>query len=310
MYQLSQIYLPIAEVNINIFLLIAIGIAVGVLAGIFGLGGGLILVPILVAIGVPSQVAVATSTNQMTASAFSGFLAYARRKRVDYKLGVLMLAGGVIGSVLGVITFEYFTELGIIDIVISLCFLVILSIVCFTTTKDAIILLYRRFNKLNHTKRYHKKLFSKFSLPCQINFISTRQPISVFSPLMIGLVGGFLVALMGIGGSLVMLPAMIYFLGVSEAFTAGTNHLQIIFTTIIATILHSVTDHNLDLILSTVLIIGTSFGVQIGVRMGAKFRPDNYRLLFAMIILVLCINVVYGLVSTPKSLYSVETIGR
>ena len=306
MYDIINIYLPIAEVNLNIFLIIAIGVGVGILAGIFGIGGGLILVPILVAIGVPSQVAVATSTNQMTAASFSGFLAYARRKRVDYKLGLLMLVGGLAGATFGVMVFDALTDLGMIDIFISLSFLVLLGIIGFTTSRDALTLLYYKFKKLERPKPHPKKWFKNFSLPFKINFISTRQEMSVLSPILVGLVGGFLVAIMGIGGSLIMLPAMIYLLRVSEAFTAGTTHFQIIFTTILATVLHSVTSHNLDIVLSTILIIGTAFGVQIGARLGSKWNPDNYRLLFALIIFILCVRVACGLVVTPQSLYTVE----
>ncbi len=306
MNDIFQIYLPIAEVSLNIFLPVSIGIGIGILAGIFGLGGGLFLVPILIAIGVPSQVAVATSMNQMTATSFSGFLAYARRKRVDYKLGILMLVGGLVGSALGVIVFDILTELGMIDIFISVSFLVLLSIVGFTTSKDAVTLLYYKFKNLEQPKQHSRKLLKKFSLPFKVNFISTRQEMSVFSPILLGFTGGFLVAIMGIGGSLIMLPAMVYLLRVSEAFTAGTTHFQIIFTTILATVLHSVTSHNLDIVLSAILIIGTSFGAQIGVRLGSKCRPEIYRLLFALIILALCVKVAYGLVVTPKSLYTVE----
>lgn len=305
-----NIYLPIAEINLNIFLIIAIGVGIGILAGIFGIGGGLILVPILIAIGVPSQVAVATSTNQMTAASFSGFLAYARRKRVDYKLGALMLIGGLSGATLGVIVFDILTDLGVIDTFISLSFLILLSIVGYTTSKDAIILLYYKLKKLERPKLQHKRWFNKISLPFKVNFISTRHEMSIFSPVIVGFIGGFLVAIMGIGGSLIMLPAMIYLLRISEAFTAGTTHFQIIFTTILATILHSVTSHNLDIVLSTILIVGTAFGVQIGARIGSKCHPENYRLLFALIIFLLCVKVAYGLVITPKSLYSVEPLVR
>lgn len=304
-----QIYLPIAEVNINVLILVVLGISIGMLAGIFGLGGGVFIVPILIAIGIPSEVAVAISTNQMTASSFSGYLAYSRRGRVDYKLGSLMLVGGVFGTILGVKIFDYLRIIGYIDIFISIGFFILLATIGATTAKDALTLIYYRYyKKMEPPKEHHSIWLKKIVLPMQMEFISARRKISAFSPVIVGFVGGALVAMIGIGGSLVMLPAMLYILRISEAFTAGTSHFQITFTTILATILHSVASHNLDIVVSTILIIGAAFGVQIGARIGSKFHPENYRIFLALMLFMLCLRVGYGLFSTPDSIYIVERV--
>jgi hypothetical protein len=217
-----------------------------------------------------------------------------------------MLVGGLLGSAFGVKLFDILTDIGVIDIFVSISFIVILTTVGFTTTKDAATLLYYKFKKVGPPVVKSGKWFKRLSLPCKTTFISARKEISVFSPIIVGFIGGFLVAIMGIGGSLIMLPAMIYILRISEAFTAGTTHFQLIFTTILATILHSVTSHNLDIVLSTILIIGTAFGVQVGSRLGSKFQPENYRLLLAVMILMLCVKVTCGLIGTPDNLYTIE----
>ncbi|RZI46303.1 sulfite exporter TauE/SafE family protein [Rickettsiales endosymbiont of Peranema trichophorum] len=306
MLEVFEVYLPIAGVSINALLLVSVGVAIGVLGGIFGLSGGVFIVSILMAIGISSQVAVAASINQMTAASFSGFIAYAKRKRVDYKLGALMLVGAILGSTIGVWVFDILSEVGVIDTVISVGFILILGTVGYITAKDAAVLLFYKFKNEPPPKQHKKTLLSNIALPYQVHFPSAREEISIFSPLIIGFGGGFVVSVMGIGGSIIIIPSMIYILKISEPFTAGTTHFQIVFTTIIATILHSMTSHNLDIVLSSILMLGTAFGVQIGVRIGAKWHPENYRILLALVLVLLCVQVAYGIVATPRSLYSIE----
>lgn len=309
MEDLLQLYLPIAEMRINVLLLIAVGLFVGTLAGMLGLGGGLISVPLLTALQVPPSIAVATATNQMTAASFSGYLAYSRRGRVDYKLGALLILGGLFGSYCGILIFNALTEIGKIDTFISLSFSLLLTSTAFFTLKDIITISYYRFKNLPRP-RPTPSILRQISLPIHMHFIGAKREISIFSPIIIGFIGGIMVATMGIGGSLIMIPAMLYILRISEEFTAGTSHLQIIFTTIISTIMHSMTSHNLDIVLSTVLIIGTVVGAQLGARMVRHFSQDKLRLLFAIIILVLCINAAYQLVAEPSCIYDFEVMNK
>jgi uncharacterized membrane protein YfcA len=303
------LYLPIAEIRINLLLLIGIGLFVGTLAGMFGLGGGIIAVPLLAALQIPPSVAVATATNQMTAASFSGYLAYARRGCVDYKLGAFLILGGIIGSSLGMMILKRLIELGRADSFISLSFMIFLTVTCFLTLKDIIVTTYYQIKKTNPPKPRPTALM-RLTLPIKANFVSAKREISIFAPILIGLVGGIFVAFMGIGGSLVMIPAMLYVLRVSEKFTAGTSHLQIIFTTIICTIMHALTSKNLDIILSVILIIGTVIGAQIGAILAKNIRQDIMRILFAVVILLLSINVGYNLLTEPDCMYEFEVLKK
>ncbi len=307
MEEIFQIYLPIAEIKLDIVLLLAIGVFTGLLSGMFGLGGGLIVVPILMAVGVEPRVAVASATNQMTAASFSGYLAYARRGRVDYKLAAVMLAGGLPGAVTGVLLFRLLAEIGKLDVVVSLCFIVLLSSIGMLTLFDTISWLYYKMNGLPVPRTHHRFRWPiKIKLPLHIQFDSAHSTVSIFSPIMIGFVAGVLMAIMGIGGSLIMIPAMLYILHVSHAFTAGTSHLQIIFTTILATVLHAVTSNNLDIVLSSLLILGTAFGAQVGVKLGSSLHPEYFRLMLALVIFALCVVVIRGLLIQPDFVYTVE----
>lgn len=309
MEDLLQLYLPIAEIRINALLLVAVGLFVGTLAGMLGLGGGLISVPLLTALQIPPSVAVATVTNQMTAASFSGYLAYSRRGRVDYKLGFLLTIGGLLGSYCGIIIFKALTKIGQIDAFISLSFASLLGSTAFFTLKDIITISYYRFKKIARPRPTPSAL-RRISLPIRVHFVGAKRDISIFSPIIIGFIGGIMVATMGIGGSLVMIPAMLYILRISEEFTAGTSHLQIIFTTTMSTIMHSMTSHNLDIVLSTVLIIGTVIGAQLGARIARRFSQDKLRLLFAVVILLLCVNVVYQLTIEPSCVYDFEVMNN
>jgi uncharacterized membrane protein YfcA len=304
---LLTIYLPIAQVELNILYLILAGVFVGVVSGIFGLGGSIILVPTLTFFGVPMVVAVSTVSNLMTASSFSGYIAYARRNRVDYILATLLLIGGVAGTFLGIIIFNFLSIIGNVDLIISLIFIVILSAVGGVTVWDSVMIIMRKFRpEVSPPLAQYKEPWIR--LPYQINIPSSKASLSIFSPIFLGILGGVLVTLTGIGGSLIMVPAMIYVLKISDAFTTGTTHFQLIFTSIFATILHSISNHSLDVVLALILIVGNVWGVQMGVKFAGKFKPDHYRIVFALIIMGLCVKVMLNLFATPSSLYSMEII--
>jgi uncharacterized membrane protein YfcA len=303
------LYLPIAEIRINLLLLVGIGLFVGTLAGMFGLGGGIIAVPLLSALQIPPSIAVATATNQMTAASFSGYLAYARRGCVDYKLGAFLIIGGIIGSSLGMLLLKRLIEIGRADFFISLSFMIFLTITCFLTLKEIIATTYYKIKKTTPPKP-RPTILAQLTLPIKTNFVSAKREISIISPILIGIIGGLFVAFMGIGGSLVMIPAMLYVLRVSERFTAGTSHLQIIFTTIICTIMHALTSKNLDIILSFILIVGTVIGAQIGAILAKNIRQDIMRILFATVILLLSASVGYNLITEPDCTYDFEVLKK
>lgn len=305
--ELFDIYLPIAQVQVNILHLMSISVLVGIMSGVFGLGGGIIMLPILTFLGVPTRVSVASVANLITASSFSGYLAYARRKRVDYVLGFLLLFGAVIGAFMGIIIFNYLSYLGKIDVAISVIFIILLSVVSIVTGIDSLLIMTRKLTKRQIMARRRFKV-RLMKLPYAIELPSCKHKISVFSPIILGVLGGILISLTGIGGSLIILPAMIYILRVSDTFTVGTTHFQLIFTSIIATILHSISNNSLDIILSMILILGNVFGVQLGIRLASKFKPDYYRIIFSIIIMGLCLKVAHNLFATPQDIYIIERL--
>lgn len=309
-FSLLNVYLPVADVTVNLVALIAIGVSTGLLAGMFGLGGGLIIVPMLAFMGIDYPVAAASSTNQMTASSISGFMAYARRKRVDYKLGIIMLIGGVAGSIFGVKLFYRLYAIGMLDFVVAVCFVVVLGLIGTWTFADAAVLLYRKINKIE-TPRVRKIGWPKaLYMPWRISFYSCHEDVSIISLVLVGFVGGVLVSIMGIGGSLIMIPIMVYILKVSDVFTAGTTHFQIIFTTILSTLLHAYSGQHLDIILSSILMVCTALGAQIGVKLSSGFHPDNFRILLALLVLVICVKVLYGAMSMPNEMFSIEVVSK
>ncbi len=305
-----DIYLPIADVKADLLVLIFIGLTTGVLSGLFGLGGGLISVPYLTLIGIPPQVAVATATNQMTAGTLSSCIAYARKNRVDFKLGVTMLSGGIIGNLLGLFVFEHLKTQGDLDTFISLSFFFLLSIIGLKTCYEAIVSIYFHIknNGGSTTTKRHAHWF--YILPFRIKFKSSEEKVSIVLPALVGLVGGFFVLMLGIGGGFIMIPAMLYLLRVDETFLSGTIQFQIIFTSIFSTILHSLTSQNIDIILCIILILGTVVGAQIGAKLGMKFQPKKFRIVLALIIIVMAINVGSGFLIEPANIYKIEQLGK
>lgn len=306
--ELFSIYLPIADVTVNMLILAALGIFTGVLAGMFGLGGGLIIVPVLTFMGIDYSVATASSTNQMTASSLSGYIAYARRNRVDYKLGLIMLIGGVFGSFCGTQLFHYLTKIGKLNFVVAACFALVLGVIGLSTLVDAIFLIYYKIIKVDRPKYKGMKLLSYLDIPFKITLSSCREQTSIISLIIVGFIGGILVSLLGIGGSLIMIPMMVYLLRVSDAFTAGTTHFQIIFTTILSTILHAYSGAYLDIVLSSILMLFTALGAQMGVKISSGFHPNNFRILLAVLVITLCAKVLFGLTATPKDMFVMEVV--
>ncbi|MFG6569656.1 sulfite exporter TauE/SafE family protein [Sulfitobacter sp. 1A13679] len=300
-----QIYLPIAEVSVNAFLLLGLGGIVGILSGMFGVGGGFLITPLLFFVGIPPAVAVATSTNQIVASSFSALLAHLKRKTVDFRMGWVLLAGGLIGSGIGMFIFNYLKSLGQVDLLVTLCYVVFLGIIgglMFVESLRAI----RRTRKGGRVKR--KKHYWVHGLPFKIRFRVSGLYISVIPPVLVGAAVGMLSAIMGVGGGFIMVPAMIYLLGMPTKVVIGTSLLQIIFVTGFTTMLHATTNQTVDIVLAVLLLVGGVLGAQVGTRIGVRMQAEQLRILLAVLVLVVCGKLALDLLLEPAELYSLSPV--
>ncbi|TYB90247.1 sulfite exporter TauE/SafE family protein [Oceaniovalibus sp. ACAM 378] len=296
-----QIYLPIAEVSVNAFLLLGVGGLVGVLSGMFGVGGGFLITPLLFFIGIPPAVAVATSVNQIVASSFSALLAHLKRKTVDMRMGSVLLAGGLAGSLLGVQVFNMLRALGQVDLLVNLSYVVLLGIVGFLMLIESVNAIRRSRKGTLITRHKHNWVHN---LPMKIKFRKSGLYISVIPPLLVGLLVGVLSAIMGVGGGFLMVPAMIYLLGMPTKVVIGTSLFQIIFVTAFTTMLHAVTNNTVDIVLAVLLLVGGVIGAQIGTRIGLKMKAEQLRILLAGLVLLVCGKLALDLLLMPSELYS------
>ncbi|MBJ3763947.1 sulfite exporter TauE/SafE family protein [Maribius pontilimi] len=302
-----QIYLPIAEVSVNAFLLLGLGGLVGVLSGMFGVGGGFLMTPLLFFIGIPPAVAVATEANQIVASSFSGVLAHLRRKTVDLRMGTVLLVGGLIGAGLGVWIFNILRSMGQVDLLVKLCYVLFLGIIgglMFIESLNAI----RNTRKGKPPKRKHHTWIH--ALPFKMKFRTSGLYISVIPPLLVGLSVGVLAAIMGVGGGFIMVPAMIYLLGMPTKVVVGTSLFQIIFVTAFTTLLHATTNFTVDMLLAVLLLIGGVVGAQVGTRIGVLMKAEQLRILLAIMVLLVCGKLALDLLLQPSELYSIGTAGH
>ena len=301
-----QIYLPIAEVSVNIFLILGMGGGVGFLSGLFGVGGGFLMTPLLIFIGIPPAVAVGTEANQIVASSISGVLAHWKRGNVDIKMGVALLIGGVIGSSLGVWLFTFLRELGQIDLVIKLSYVVFLGIIGSLMFAESLRALLRSKNKTPPKRKQHYWIHG---LPFKMRFKRSKVYISVLLPVGVGLLVGVLSAIMGVGGGFVMVPAMIYLLGMPTSVVVGTSLFQIIFVTANVTVLQSVNNYAVDVVLATLLLLGAVIGAQFGARAGAKLGGEQLRILLALMVIGVCVKIGLDLTLEPSDLYAIVKAG-
>ena len=302
-----DIYLPIAEVSVNVFLILGMGGGIGFLSGLFGVGGGFLMTPLLMFIGIPPAVAVATEANQIVASSVSGVLALWRRGNVDMKMGVVLLVGGVAGSSVGVVLFTFLRELGHIDLVIKLSYVVFLSTIGTLMLIESVKVMMVRQKKGSVTSRRSHTWFH--GLPFKMRFRKSKLYISAILPLAIGFIVGILAAIMGVGGGFVMVPAMIYLLGMPTSVVVGTSLFQIIFVTANVTVLQAVSNQTVDVVLALLLLIGGVIGAQVGARAGAKLHGEHLRGLLAMMVLGVCLKLTYDLVATPIDRFALGFIG-
>ncbi len=303
-----QIYLPIAEVSVNAFLLLGLGGIVGVLSGMFGVGGGFLMTPLLFFIGIPPAVAVATEANQIVASSFSGVLAHFRRKSVDLRMGTVLLIGGLIGAAIGVVIFNTLRAAGQVDLLIRLSYVVFLGAIGGLMFIESLNALRRtRGGKTTPTRRKHNWVHA---LPFKMKFRTSGLYISVIPPIVVGVLVGILSAIMGVGGGFIMVPAMIYLLGMPTKVVIGTSLFQIIFVTAFTTLLHATTNYTVDMVLAVLLLLGGVIGAQIGTRLGARLRAEQLRILLSMLVLAVCGKLAFDLLVQPAELYSLGTGGH
>ena len=303
-----QVYLPIAEVSVNVFLLVGLGGAIGFLSGLFGVGGGFLMTPLLIFIGIPAPVAVASEANQIVASSVSGVIAHWRRGNVDFKMGGVLLAGGFVGSFLGVELFAWLRTIGQIDLVIRLSFVFFLGIIGTLMLVESSRAILRRRSGTTVRRKLHQHYWVH-RLPLRMRFRKSKLYISAIPPFAIGAAVGVLAAIMGVGGGFLMVPAMIYLLGMPTIVVVGTSLFQIVFVTANVTFLQSVTTQTVDVVLALVLLAGAVVGAQFGSRVGQFLRGEQLRGLLALIVLAVVAKLVFDLVATPDDLFSLGAPG-
>ncbi len=302
-----EIYLPIAEVSLDVFVLLALGGAVGFLSGVFGVGGGFLLTPFLIFIGVPPAVAVASSANQLVGASVSGVLAHWKRGNVDFKMGGILLVGGFLGSLLGVWLFGILRRLGQIELVINLCFVILLGTLGALMLVEGTRTLLRSRRVGVPRRKLHQHTWIH-GLPLKMRFRRSKLYISALLPLGLGFLIGILSAIMGIGGGFVMVPAMIYLLGMPTMVVPGTSLFQIIFVAATVTVLQAINNRTVDAMLALVLLVGGVLGAQIGTRMGAKLRGDQLRIMLAVLVLAVAVKLAVDMTVTPDQLYSAAPV--
>ena len=299
-----SIYLPIAEMNVNIFLIVFIGMVVGALSGLFGVGGGFLMTPLLIFLGIPPVVAVGSEAPHVLASSVSGVIAHWRKKNVDFKMGFFLLSGGVIGSTLGVNLFKLLKTYGQIDIVIQFLFIIFLGFIgismAFESAKTTI-KNYRTTSAIRTKLHQHSWIHG---LPFKLRFHRSKLYISAIPPILIGFFVGVLSAMMGVGGGFIMIPAMVYILGMSTNVVVGTSLFQIIFVTANSTFFQSYLNQTVDIVLSALMILGGVIGAQIGVRIGSQLKAEYLRGILAILVLLVCAKILSDLILTPSDLFT------
>jgi uncharacterized membrane protein YfcA len=305
-----DLYLPIAEMSVNALVIILLGGGVGFLSGMFGVGGGFLTTPLLIFYGIPPTIAVASSATQITGSSVSGALAYWRRGQVDVKMGAILVAGGLVGAGVGQILFRFLQKLGQIDVAIGVIYVLFLGGVGVLMLREAITeLQLERVVAAGGTvppMRLRRHVPWIAGLPGRTRFYKSGLYISPLAPLLLGALVGVLTVIMGIGGGFIMVPAMIYLLGMSASAVVGTSLFQIVFVTAATTLLHATSSKSVDIVLALLLLIGGVAGAQMGVRAAQKVKPENLRLALALLVLAVAARLLFGLTVKPQSLFTLD----
>lgn len=299
-----QIYLPIAELPVSIFILLGMGAAVGFISGLFGVGGGFLLTPLLIFTGIPPAVAVATVTSQTVASSTSGALSYWRKKAIDLKLASMLIAGGIAGSALGVWVFALLRTIGQLDLIISISYLTFLTSIGLLMLRESVQAMLRARKGSRPAGRLPGQHNWVMGLPFKMRFRQSKLYISIIPVLGLGVMIGFMGAVLGIGGGFIMVPALIYLLRVPTAMVIGTSLIYIVVTMSVATVLHASTNQTVDIILALTLMIGGVFGAQFGAALGQKLRGEHLRALLGLLVLAVGLRFAFNLVLEPNEFYS------
>ncbi|WP_332810686.1 sulfite exporter TauE/SafE family protein [Sphingomonas sp.] len=302
-----DIYLPIAGLSVNALMIIGLGGIVGLLTGMLGVGGGFLTTPILIFYGIPPAVAVASSATQITGTSVSGLLAYRRRKGVDYRMGAVLIAGGTVGAVVGGFLFRLLQELGQIDTAIAVLYVILLgSIGLLMARESASALGLFKPSERARAPRRHNPITAV--LPMRWRFYQSGLYISPLAPLALGFVAGILTVLLGVGGGFIVVPAMIYLLGMSAQVVVGTSLMQILAVTAATTLIHSITTKSVDIVLAVLLLLGSVVGAQLGARFAQRIKPELLRLILAVVVLAVAFRMALSLGWRPAEIYTVEPL--
>ena len=303
-----QIYLPIAELPVNIIMILAMGLVVGFLSGMFGVGGGFLMTPLLIFLGIPPAVAVGTQSTQVVASSVTGALAHWRNASIDFKMGGIMLVGGVFGSITGIYIFRLLTQIGQVDLMISVIYVIFLTIIgAMMLTESLRAIMAARSGAALPSNRGGQHSWIH-GLPFKMRFRRSKLYTSIIPPILIGYFVGMLSAIMGVGGGFIMVPAMIYLLRMPTSVVIGTSLFQIVFVSALTGVMHSVENQAVDAMLALLLVLGGVVGAQYGVRAATKLQGEQLRAMLAVIVLIMGLRLGWDLVTPPADLYSITDV--
>ncbi|MDE2412232.1 MAG: sulfite exporter TauE/SafE family protein [Sphingomonadales bacterium] len=303
-----NVYLPIANLSVNGLVIVALGALTGILSGMFGVGGGFLTTPLMIFYGIPPTVAAASAASQVTGASVSGVLAHSKRGGVDYQMGGVMVAGGLIGTLLGAGIFRLLQDLGQIDVVINILYVLLLGGIGGVMARESwqAVQAQRSGVPLPARKRRHHPMVT--SLPLRWRFYRSGLYISPLAPLLLGVFTGILTMLMGIGGGFVLVPAMLYILGMSAGVVVGTSLFQILFVTMATTMMHAVTTRAVDVVLALLLLVGSVSGAQVGAQLAQKIPAERLRFVLAALVLLIALRMALGLGWRPDEIYTVAPL--
>lgn len=301
-----DVYLPIANLSVNGLWIVLLGGVTGILSGLFGVGGGFLTTPLLIFYGVPPTVAAASASTQVTGASVSGVLAHSKRNGVDYRMGAVMVAGGAIGAGIGSLLFRFLRSIGQIDVVINALYVVLLGSIGTLMAREAWQAIRGDPGAAAPRRRRHHPLIA--SLPGRWRFYRSGLYISPLAPLLLGVIVGILTMLMGVGGGFILVPAMLYILGMSANVVVGTSLYNILFVTVVTTMMHSLTTKAVDIVLVGLLLIGSVTGAQMGTQVAARFAPEKLRIVLAAIVLIIALRMFFGLFVQPDEIYTVNML--
>ena len=301
-----DLYLPIANLSVNALVIVALGLGVGLLSGMFGVGGGFLTTPLLIVYGIPPTVAAASAASQVTGASVSGMFAHLRRGGVDVKMGAVLVVGGIIGNLAGAVLFRVLQASGQIDTTIAILYVLMLGSIGGLMLYESVQTLRAQAagRSAKARRRRHHPLVA--SLPLRWRFYRSGLYISPLAPLLLGFLTGVLTILLGVGGGFILVPAMLYLLGMGAQVVVGTSLFQILFVTAAATMVHATTTKAVDIVLAVLLLLGSVIGAQVGAQFAAKAKPEYLRLLLAVMVLLVAIRILLGLAWRPDEIYSVE----